>query len=220
MSLIDDALKRAQQAAEREGAPRKSRPWSPAPLPDAGLARRRHAVRLAGWAVGGAAAVAVAALLARLVWDAAAPGHRADSATPTSASMPALTPTFAESLVPTPVVAAAVPVAARPKPTRAATPAAAASQGGAETGETEVPVPAGPPRPVSDGRSYARSVELPGGARIELGGIVWSEDQPRALLNDRIVGVDAYIEGFTVAGIEEERVTLVRDGVTIYLTLK
>lgn len=82
------------------------------------------------------------------------------------------------------------------------------------------PAPAGSPARIADGRSYAVAVNLPGGGRIELGGIVWSEDAPRALLNDRIVGVDAYVEGFTVSKIEESRVALVRDGVTIYLTLK
>ena len=30
---------------------------------------------------------------------------------------------------------------------------------------------------------------LPGGEKIELGGIVWSETEPRALLNDRVLGI-------------------------------
>ena len=41
MSLIDEALKRAQEASQREGEKSQERPWTPAPLPDAGLARRR-----------------------------------------------------------------------------------------------------------------------------------------------------------------------------------
>ena len=44
MSLIDEALKRAQEASQREGAKGETaRPWTPAPLPDAGLAKRRAA---------------------------------------------------------------------------------------------------------------------------------------------------------------------------------
>ena len=41
MSLIDEALKRAQEATRSQGAKTDARPWTPAPLPDAGLARRR-----------------------------------------------------------------------------------------------------------------------------------------------------------------------------------
>jgi hypothetical protein len=73
---------------------------------------------------------------------------------------------------------------------------------------------------VVDGKSYAGSVTLPGGAKIELGGIVWSETEPRALVNDRIVAVGAYFEGFTLSKIEENRIALEKDGATIYLTVK
>jgi hypothetical protein len=73
---------------------------------------------------------------------------------------------------------------------------------------------------LQDGRTYVGVVQLPDGAKIELGGIAWSEEEPRALLNDRIVGTDAYVAGFTVAKIEENRVVLVRDGMTVYLAVK
>jgi hypothetical protein len=61
---------------------------------------------------------------------------------------------------------------------------------------------------------------LGGGVKIELGGIVWSETEPRALLNDRIVAPGGYVEGFNVVKIEEGRVALEKDGVTIYLAVK
>ena len=82
--------------------------------------------------------------------------------------------------------------------------------------------PAAPPaaRPLADGRTYVGVVQLPGGARIEIGGIAWSQEEPRALLNDRIVATGAYIEGFTVAKIEEDRVVLEKDGVSISISLK
>ena len=80
--------------------------------------------------------------------------------------------------------------------------------------------PAPRPQAPADGKTYAGSVPLPDGAKIELGGIVWSEAEPRALLNDRIAGVGAWVEGFTVAKIEPERVVLEKDGMTIFLSLR
>jgi hypothetical protein len=76
------------------------------------------------------------------------------------------------------------------------------------------------PQAVADGKTYAGSVTLPGGGKIELGGIVWSETEPRALLNDRIAAVGAYIEGYNLTKIEENRVALEKDGVTIYVSVK
>jgi len=73
---------------------------------------------------------------------------------------------------------------------------------------------------VTDGKTYAGSVALPGGAKIELGGIVWSETEPRALLNDRIAAVGAFVEGYSLTKIEENRVALEKDGVTIYISVK
>ena len=60
----------------------------------------------------------------------------------------------------------------------------------------------------------------PNGSKIELGGIVYSETSPVALLNGRVLPVGGVIEGLTIAGIEENRVTLRGEDVTVYLTLK
>ena len=74
MSLIDEALKRAQEASQKEGSKGETaRPWTPAPLPDAGLAKRRAVVRASLRALAGIGAVVVLAFLGRLVWNAAAP---------------------------------------------------------------------------------------------------------------------------------------------------
>ena len=131
-----------------------------------------------------------------------------------AAPVPTPAPTLPETLVPTPnAPPAAVAAPTRPRPTKVAMPQAV------DTSSEVVEVP--PPRSVlDDGRTYVGVVNLPDGRRIELGGIVWSEEEPRALLNDRIVATDAYVEGFTVSKIEENRVALVRDGMTIYLSLK
>ena len=220
MSLIDEALKRAQEASQREGEKSQERPWTPAPLPDAGLARRRAAVRLGLRILGVVAGVVVLAFLGRLVWNSAAP----DTPTPTSpasrvAAVPAPTavPTLSETLVPTPLATASsvagAPPSARPRPTKVGIPQ------GEDVSASVVEVPA-PPSVLEAGRTYVGIVHLPEGRRIELGGIVWSEAEPRALLNDRIVATDSYVEGFTVAKIEENRVALEKDGMTIYLVLK
>jgi hypothetical protein len=83
-----------------------------------------------------------------------------------------------------------------------------------------VEVPAPRRERLVSGKTYAGSVVLAEGARIELGGIVWSETAPRALLNDRVMGVGAYVEGFTVVSIETERVELRKDDLTIFLSVK
>lgn len=93
--------------------------------------------------------------------------------------------------IPNPVAAAPVS-AARPNP-----PAAPERGRGAHVGEVAVP-----------------------GGHIELGGIVYSETNPVALLNGRIVGVGAVVEGFTVVSIDESRVELKNEQRTLVLTLR
>jgi len=82
--------------------------------------------------------------------------------------------------------------------------------------------PAAPPQPraLSNGRTYRGSVSLPEGGQIELGGVAWSENDPHALVNDRVVGVGALVEGFEITWIAEDRIALEKDGVKIYLALK
>ena len=220
MSLIDDALKRAQEASRRGGETERSRPWTPAPLPDAGLARRRAVLRGVLWTLAGLAAAAALGLGGWLVWNAAAPEvqrtPRAAAAAPTApqARAEVVVPTRAEALAPTPLANAAASAApTRPRPTRVAIPKTE------DVSPLVVEVPP-PPSILKDGQTYTGVVVLPDGSRIELGGIVWSEEEPRALLNERIVATDAYVGGFTVARIEENRVALVRDGMTIYIKVK
>jgi hypothetical protein len=211
LSLIDDALKRAQAAGEGEAARPTSRPWIPTPLPDPGLARRRAVVRWTGIA----AALAVVALAG--VWL-----YRRES----SDSLPLPAGEARGEERPLPAVIA---------PTAEPTAPAAPTHLPAKSRPTRVPVPAGEvrseaaseaaaaphaPQAIPNGKTYAGAVTLPGGAKIELGGIVWSQTQPRALLNDRIAAVGAFIEGFNLTKIEENRVVLEKDGVTIYLSVK
>ena len=88
------------------------------------------------------------------------------------------------------------------------------------------PAPVAPPAPASappalvDGKTYVREVALPGGAKIELRGLAYSETQPVALINGKVVGPGDVVEGFTVVQIQPKRVELAANGTTIFLTLK
>lgn len=149
------------------------------------------------------------------------PARRSEAVVPTarpatSAELPTALPVV---IVPTP-----------PRPSRRAAPPSAPSEPGAAAkapAPRSEPVAAGAETPVSrplprlgPPRSYAGGVTLPGGDKIELGGIAWSETEPRALLNDRIVAVGGYVDGYSVSRIETDRVELVKDGVTIVLTVR
>jgi len=249
VSLIDEALKRAQQAADRD-APR-ARPWVPAPLPDAGLARRRWVIRatLAGLAAG----LGIAGVAALLIW-AARPSPAAASRSGATAARP-------EAAVPVPTevreadgggrsgaprsrAAAAIALASTPTPARPGSPATrtvaevqfdltpvhvgaaprpaetvrsvSASASASASGSPEVRA-AGPP---PGGKTYHGRIALPDGGSLELGGIVWSDADPRALVNDRVVGVGAYVQGYTVERIEEDRVVLEKDGKRVTISVK
>jgi hypothetical protein len=219
MSLIDEALKRAQAAGQQEQPRPEGRQWVPSPMPDAGLARRRRLLPVALVAAVVAAAVsAVFLFLPRpgLRAPATATGPGQSGPQPVAAAIPVVQPTSAPTAM---TEARPTPAPPRPRATRLGP-----SQEEAEVGgETVVPPPpqgiaqsAG----VSSGKTYAGSVSLPGGAKIELGGIAWSQTEPRALLNDRIAAVGAYVEGFTVTKIEQDRVALEKDGVTIFISVK
>jgi hypothetical protein len=108
---------------------------------------------------------------------------------------PALTPPGQSSSV-------AAPVPGEPAVLTAVQPAASAGEGAAEP------------------RSYVRTIELPGGGSLELGGIAWSETSPVALLNGKAVGRGEVVEGCLVVEIEPAQIELRYDEQTIYLRLK
>jgi hypothetical protein len=226
VSLIDDALKRAQAADDKAAGKPAERPWIPTPMPDAGLARRRAVTRWLGIAAAALAVAAAAVLVLRRSAPSGSPvpaRGRDDGRSAATAVAPLSSPTPLQEVVAVPTLTTPVPASApapRPRPTRAAAPPPSSS---AEPAGAEAPAPAPAPKPsgpIANGKTYAGSVTLPGGDRIELGGIVWSETEPRALLNDHVLGTDSYVEGYRIAKIEEDRVALEKDGVTIYVTVK
>jgi hypothetical protein len=231
--LIDDALKRAQaaQASEQRPEPGTS-PWTPAPLPDRGGARRRTALR----SVAAAACLLALSAAAWLVFRGSAvtvphsPAAKSRGLTSGAPASPADT-TASAAGTSTPAPLEEVQVAPPPHgvsnlpevlpPTAAAQPAAATSRPPAAPGPAAGPAPPDRPTGLTNGKSYRESVTLPGGARIELGGIVYSESNATAILNGKIVGPGAVIEGFLIQDIEENRVKLSNTaGLTIYIALK
>ena len=221
MSLIDDALKRAQAAGQGDAAKPATRPWIPTPLPDPGIARRRAVVRWLGIAVAAVVVAGAGAWFVRREFGSPSPlplpaGEGRGEGRPSAAVAPQATATPDAVALATPIIVAQPRV---PRPPRTAAPAPAEGEA-----EAVKPAPAAvaprAPQAIADGRTYSGSVTLPGGAKIELGGIVWSETEPRALLNDRIASVGAYVEGYSLTKIEEDRVALEKDGVTIYVSVK
>lgn len=196
-------------------------------MPDPGIARAARLRRFAGLLC-----LVLAAAGAGYLWlrssgsTAPLPEKSAASAQPVPTALPAA----AEAPTALPVVVVPTP----PRVRRAATePEAAAPRQAAPVASTASPVapasapapplasaPAHAPRAAAGPRTYAGSVTLPGGEKIELGGIAWSEEEPRALLNDRIVGVGGYVDGYAVSKIETDRVVLEKDGATIVLTVR
>jgi len=222
-------LKRAQQAVSTDaGEARGSeRPWIPTPMPDPGLARGRTIRRLLGALSLALAAVGAAFLFVRR--PASEEEAKASAAPVATARQP---DSAAASAAPTELPLVVVPTPVRPRRAASSTdvvpqpqsqPQTAAAQVRAPAPAVPAAVPTAPPAPpprLGPGHTYAGGVTLPGGERIELGGIAWSEQEPRALLNDRIVGVGGFVAGYSVSKIDPDRVELQKDGATIVLTVK
>jgi hypothetical protein len=221
VSLIDEALKRAQAAhqdAAKEGAP--APPWTPAPLPDRRRARLPYV--LAGVLL---VAFIAAALLVIRRWPsagktqtAAEPHSSPAAATPSrSGSAESTLPAIVSEVIvePPPREASEEPRKTPPADTPKATPLPpAAIVPGAAT------APERPARAPADGRTYFGQVPLPGGGKIELGGIVFSEESPTALVNGRVVRSGSFVEGYEVTRILPDRVELTGNGTTIFVVVK
>jgi hypothetical protein len=75
-------------------------------------------------------------------------------------------------------------------------------------------------RAAVDAKTYVGEVTAPDGAKIELGGIVYSESNPVALINGKVLGPGAMVEEFTIVSIQPDRVELRGRGITMFLALK
>ena len=234
MSLIDDALKRAQ-ATHRVAEDRPSA-WTPTHLPD----RRPRTYR----AIGIAAGLLGTLLLALWAWKSlpkreasvrvAAVAPTATATSPRVADIPA-----AETVeVPPPPRGISQPRnsagAALDRPLSDRQPAKAASPAPAQAERASPPKPAEEPRAapakreastraedkLADGRNYTGEILLGDDQKITLDGIVYSDANPVALINGMVIAPGQAVDGMTVAKIEPDRVVLEGRGVTVFLLLK
>jgi len=228
VSLIDEALKRAQAAQEGERE-RDIRPWSPPPLPDP----RRTRQSQARWAIllGSAAAILVAALL---LWRSGRLATSAPRSPSAKAPAPATgLPPISSDVAVAPPRAFTAPEVARSRG-EASTPSGSTTAPGRPAASSATPAP-GPAiasaprgetretRPHSAGtatRSYAGEMPLPGGVKITLDGIVFSEESQVAVVNGRVLPVGGFVEGYEIVQILPDRVELERDGARVVLTLR
>jgi hypothetical protein len=224
MSLIDEALKRAElEAARRDGLRGGAYPWVPEHAP-----RRR---RGRGWIaapVVGLAAIATGWLL----WYRGG-GQAIQNPQSTIQNPPASSRKLETVEVAPPPVGLPSRVPARDRdaanakvgneskrPTPPFDTARARIAPDHEPGSGSAAAGSKPARGLADGKSYAGEVTLPDGPKIALEGIVFSETNPVALINGKVLPPGGVIEEFTIVSIKSDRVELNGRGVTIFITLK
>lgn len=234
MSLIDEALKRAElEAARRDGLRTGASPW----VMESGTRRNR-------WPIFAAAFLLLAATGAALYWLALRPGAVSNRQPPSQAA--------AQSKIQNPkprieletVEVPPPPAAAKPKdpgraeapktasksapaPARPAPGSAAVERRPAPRAEERSTAAASAPAAESrnpgglvNGRTYVGEVVIPEGGKVTLEGIVWSETNPIVLVNGKVLPPGAIVEEFTITSIQPDRIELKGRGVTIYLALK
>jgi hypothetical protein len=224
MSLIDEALKRAElEAARRDGLRSGAYPWVPEHMP-----RRRR-----GWGWIAAVVLSLAAIAAGwLLWPR---GENPVIQNPKSRiqNPPAASQRLETVEVPPPPVGLPSRVLARDKeaananagteskrPTPPFDTARARIAPAKEPGSGSAAPESKPARGLSDGRIYAGELTLPDGPKIALEGIVFSETNPVALINGKVLPPGGVVEEFTIVSIKPDRVELNGRGVTIVVTLK
>jgi hypothetical protein len=221
MSLIDEALKRAElEAARRDGLRSGAYPWVPEHMPKR---RRRWAVAVAVVVLAGVATGGVL-WLSRRPAPVQGPGSKVQS----SPSRPLETVEVAPPPVGLPSrESARADDAANAKagkdsrrPTPPSDTARARIAPAREPGSTSAPSESKASRGLADGRTYIGEVTVPEGGKIELGGIVYSESNPVALVNGKVLPPGGVVEEFTIVSIKPDRVELNGRGVTIFVTLK
>jgi hypothetical protein len=224
MSLIDEALKRAElEAARRDGLRSGAYPWVPEHMP-----RRRSSRGVIAAIVLFLAAIGVGWFL----WPrGAAPAVQNPKSTIQNPS-PSVPKLETVEVPPPPVgmpsrvlprnrIAANANVGPETKrPTPPFDTARARIAPPKEPGSGSAAAESKPVRGLSDGRTYAGEVTLPDGPKIALEGIVFSETSPVALINGKVLPPGGVVEEFTIVSIKSDRVELNGRGVTIFVTLK
>ena len=247
MSLVSDALKKAERDAARREAHEKGLP-EPLLAPGQPFRARRRApsaalvlplvaaalaiAALAWFALGRRAsppavgAAAPAAIEETPVTGAAAeaPAGPAGVVTPESPSGSVAAgpeggsgPARGTAPTPEPPAAAQSPHEANRRPE----PAPPSLEPLAPSATTAAqPAPAAAPAAVSAERVFVRTAVLADGSEIRLGGIAWAATAPLAYLNGRLLGVGEFAGAWRVERIERERVVLAGDAGRLVLNLR
>lgn len=240
MSLVSDALKKAQRdAALREGREKglperlvaPDQPWR---------ARRAGGARHLGYALGVVAVLALGSvawlLLARPEAGPGGGGASAPAPPPAADSGPAPSraakaPERGDAVESTPNESregSAAAEGASTAPAAAPTSVTPSLESNGVPGDPLGPRAApAPPLPApkaqpGDGadRAFVREARLDDGVELRLGGIAWSETAPLAYLNGRLVGVGESVSGWRIERIERGRVRLVGAGGRIAISLR
>jgi hypothetical protein len=214
VSLIDEALKRAQEEAARRDAIRHGvpSPWTTTLPPRQSTPRVLVIALIAG-------GLAVGILVSLSLLNPTRP--RAAEAVRVSRPMrtrETAAPPVSVVAAPAPPPASQAKSAPRPETGRARSPGGASVQTAAPP--ASAPASKEKPRALEDGRTYVREVPLPGGDKIELDGIVFSDVNPVVILNGKVLPVGGVVGEFTVGTIESERVELKGQSVTVWVSLK
>lgn len=242
MSLIDEALKRAElEAARRDGLHRGTSPW----IMEQPTKKRPRWIPLA--VITAVLAIAAGGVLWLSRRPAAIPASRIQvpRGSPESKIQNPGSKTEMETVeVPPPPKSQPLRAPAvgktEPKAEKADSPptrsSSAAVEGSHPKSATSAPAhssspveprsggpatkPNPPARGLVDGRTYAGEAQLPEGGKIVLEGIVYSETNPVALINGKVLPPGGVVEEFSIVSIREDRIELRKQGLTIFISLK
>ncbi len=227
MSLIIEALKRARDDAIRRQAASRGLPLAPVP-------RMRGRSRWLSFALLPLAAALVVCIILLVdlysrIPEPAAPreepsqtpslleaGEESATASSTEMEIPPTTAPVVESAPGDPVSASL-----QPSPAPAVRSASPATEPIATQPTTPEPAAQSPTRAnPREAREFVGQAELLGGQLVDLEGIAWSESEPFALLNGRVVGVGEFIRAYRVTEITRDQVTLEQGDDRVVLRLK
>jgi hypothetical protein len=231
VSLVSDALKKARQEAARQDAAQRGLPYAVG-----AVEKPKSPALLVGVIAGSLAGVVLLGVIAYVAgWIGPAKSEQPLLAVAEESLEPAAVPAPSEPApapqpapAQSPAIAEATP---RPEPFRSPAPAApapvASAAPTAPATVTEPPPVAAEPAPqpapeveAAEPKRYVGFVPLPDGGAVTLNGIAYSEQNPIAVLDGRVVGPGESVQGFVVVAIERRQVKLEGHGQVVYLALR
>lgn len=230
MSLVSDALKKARQEAARQDAAQRGLPYAVG-----AVEKPRGSSLLVGVIAGSVTGVVLLGVIAYLagwlgpgrsekpVAEVAVAQESPEPAAVPESSVPAAAPQPAPATSPALLAEATPPPPPPSSPVPAAPPTVVTTPPPAEPAPVVAPEPT--PQPPSEPaatepKRYVGSVPLPGGGAVTLNGIAYSEQNPIAVLDGRVVGPGESVQGFVVVAIERKQVKLEGHGQVVYVALR